>query len=62
MIKATNLTRYYDGFKAVDSVSFGISAGEIVGLLGQNGAGKTTILKMLTVFWSRARGGSRSRG
>jgi ABC-2 type transport system ATP-binding protein len=35
---------------AVDAVSFKIAPGEIVGLLGHNGAGKTTIMKMLTGF------------
>ena len=35
---------------AVDTVSFDISAGQIVGLLGHNGAGKTTIMKMLSGF------------
>jgi ABC-2 type transport system ATP-binding protein len=35
---------------AVDQVSFEIGRGEIVGLLGHNGAGKTTIMKMLTGY------------
>lgn len=50
MIKITNLSRYYGDFKAVDDVSFSIQPGEVVGLLGHNGAGKTTIMKMLTGF------------
>ncbi len=50
MIKLTKLTRAYGGFLAVDDVSFTIKRGEVVGLLGHNGAGKTTIMKMLTGF------------
>lgn len=50
MLVAENLSRRYGGFTAVDDVSFSIQPGEIVGLLGHNGAGKTTIMKMLTGF------------
>ena len=50
MIKTEELTRTYGDFVAVDRVSFSIGKGEIVGLLGHNGAGKTTIMKMLTGF------------
>jgi ABC-2 type transport system ATP-binding protein len=50
MIVAENLTRKYGSFTAVEDVSFSIDDGEIVGLLGHNGAGKTTIMKMLTGF------------
>ncbi len=50
MIHVEHLTRAYGPLKAVDDVSFAIEAGEIVGLLGHNGAGKTTIMKMLTGF------------
>ena len=50
MIHVHNLTRTYGPLKAVDDVSFTIGPGEIVGLLGHNGAGKTTIIKMLTGF------------
>jgi gliding motility-associated transport system ATP-binding protein len=50
MIEAKNLVRRYGDFTAVDDVSFSIEPGEVVGLLGHNGAGKTTIMKMLTGF------------
>ena len=50
MIVVDQLTRRYGDFTAVDEVSFEINKGEIVGLLGHNGAGKTTIMKMLTGF------------
>ena len=50
MINVNNLTRRYGDFTAVDDVSFAISPGEIVGLLGHNGAGKTTIMKMITGY------------
>ena len=47
-IEARELTREFDGFRAVDQVSFRVRQGEIFGLLGANGAGKTTVIKMLT--------------
>jgi len=50
MISVKNLSRHYGSNKAVDSVTFSVSKGEVVGLLGHNGAGKTTIMKMLTGF------------
>ncbi|MDH3763646.1 MAG: ABC transporter ATP-binding protein [Gammaproteobacteria bacterium] len=50
MIKIENLTRAYDDFLAVNDVSFSIDKGEIAGLLGHNGAGKTTIMKMISGY------------
>jgi ABC-2 type transport system ATP-binding protein len=50
VVQAEALCRYYGDFLAVNKVSFSIKKGEIVGLLGHNGAGKTTIMKMLTGF------------
>jgi len=50
MIHVNNLSRHYGDFKAVDTVSFEIQPGEVVGLLGHNGAGKTTIMKMITGY------------
>lgn len=50
MIKAEALTRSYGNLTAVDAVSFEIQQGEIVGLLGHNAAGKTTIMRMITGY------------
>ncbi|MCH9699342.1 MAG: ABC transporter ATP-binding protein [Gammaproteobacteria bacterium] len=50
MLRTEHLTRYYSDFRAVNNVSFEVNSKEIVGLLGQNGAGKTTVLKMITGF------------
>ena len=48
MIEVEQLARSYGDVVAVDGVSFGLQRGEVVGLLGHNGAGKSTIMKMLT--------------
>lgn len=48
VILANKLVQQFGDFKAVDEVSFQVKAGEIFGLLGANGAGKTTVIKMLT--------------
>ena len=47
-IEANGLTRNFGKFRAVDQVNFQVKQGEIFGLLGANGAGKTTVIKMLT--------------
>ncbi len=46
-IQVEDLTRRFGHFTAVDHVSFEVCDGEIFGFLGANGAGKTTIIKML---------------
>lgn len=47
-IQATALTKQFNQFVAADQVSFSVKSGEILGLLGANGAGKSTVIKMLT--------------
>ena len=47
-IVVQDLTRDYNGLRAVDGITFDVEPGEIFGYLGPNGAGKTTTIKMLT--------------
>jgi ABC-2 type transport system ATP-binding protein len=47
LIEAHNLTRRFGSFTAVDGIEVTVEAGEVFGLLGANGAGKTTAIRML---------------
>ncbi len=49
-IAVRNLTKLYGDQKAVDSISFDVRTGEILGFLGPNGAGKTTTMKIITCY------------
>ena len=62
MIEVQRLTRSYGDLKAVDDISFDIARSQIVGLLGHNGAGKTTVMKMLTGFLEPSAGDIRIDG
>jgi ABC-2 type transport system ATP-binding protein len=55
-IEARELIRDFGRFRAVDRVSFQVKPGEIFGLLGANGAGKTTVIKMLNGILSPSGG------
>ena len=47
LLEVNNLVKKFNGFTAVDHISFNIYEGEITGFLGPNGAGKTTTIQML---------------
>ncbi len=49
-LKLTQLTKRYGDYTAVDSISFEVGKGEMLGFLGVNGAGKTTTIKMLSTL------------
>ena len=56
LIVAEGLTRFYGKFEAVCDISFTAVSGEVVGLLGQNGAGKSTVMNMLAGCLTPSRG------
>ncbi len=47
VIKVTNLSKHFKEFVAVDNLSFTVNKGDVYGFLGQNGAGKSTTIRML---------------
>ena len=50
IVEIESLTRRFGAFTAVDSLTLTANAGEVFGLLGSNGAGKSTTIKMLTTL------------
>lgn len=49
-IQVRNISKSYNKIKAIDSVSFEVEEGELFGLIGPDGAGKTTIFRILTTL------------
>jgi ABC-2 type transport system ATP-binding protein len=62
MIEVRSISKFYGNKRAVENLSFTIRDGEIVGLLGLNGAGKSTILKVLGCFLVPSHGDARVGG
>lgn len=62
MIEVSHLTKFFGPVQAVNDVTFQVEPGEIVGLLGNNGAGKTTIMRMLTTYLPATSGIARVDG
>ena len=50
VVSIQNLSKHFNGLKAVDGISFSVEEGEVFGFLGPNGAGKTTTLSMLATL------------
>lgn len=62
MIEVSDLTKRYAGHTAVSKISFTVGRGEIVGLLGSNGAGKSTTMRILSCFLPATSGNVRVAG
>ncbi len=62
MIYASDLSKSFGSFRALDKINFEVQKGEIVGFLGPNGAGKSTTMRILTCFISPTGGTARVNG
>ncbi len=56
VLKARNVTHYFDGLAAVSEFSLSVEPYELVGIIGPNGAGKTTIFNLITGVYKATRG------
>lgn len=62
MIEVADLTKRYAGYTAIDGLSFNVRPGEIVGFMGQNGAGKSTTMRILSCFMAATSGSAKVAG
>ena len=56
LIEVRNITKEFPGVKALNGVSFDIRPGEVHALVGENGAGKSTIIKILMGVYTKTSG------
>ena len=61
-LEVKNFSKSFGDIKAVDDISFDIPENSIFGLLGRNGAGKTTIIRMMMNIYMPDSGGIKLRG
>jgi len=62
MIHVSHLTKFYGDYAAVRDVSFDVAAGQVVGFLGHNGAGKSTTMRILTGYLAPTSGSATIAG
>ena len=56
MVELRSVSKSFGATHALDDVSFALGRGEVVGLVGDNGAGKSTIVKLITGYYAPTRG------
>src|SRR4051794_9761018 len=61
-IQVRDLSKHYGPVMAVDRINFDVRPGELVGFLGNNGAGKSTTMRVLTTFLPASSGTARLAG
>ena len=62
MIRAENVVKLFDGFRALDGASLTVPTGSVYGLVGPNGAGKSTIIRHLTGIYRQDSGSVQMNG
>ena len=62
MIEAVGLSKYFGTYRALDAITFSVHRGETVGLLGTNGSGKTTTMRILCGYLPQSSGTARIAG
>ncbi|WP_343250667.1 sugar ABC transporter ATP-binding protein [Diplocloster hominis] len=62
LLKASHISKFFPGVKALQDVNITVNSGEILGLLGENGAGKSTLLNVLSGIYQPDEGEIRVRG
>ncbi len=62
MLSVKNVSKNFDGVKALDNCSFDVKEGEILGLIGPNGSGKTTMFNLITGIYDPEKGQIKFRG
>ena len=62
LLKASHISKFFPGVKALQDVNITVNSGEILGLLGENGAGKSTLLNVLSGIYQPDEGEIRVKG
>src|SRR5512136_2353612 len=62
LLEVRNLSKEFDGLRALDKVSFQVEESEILGMIGPNGAGKTTLFNLITGIFPPSSGEMEFRG
>src|SRR3984957_6302574 len=62
ILKVSNLVKRFGGFHALDGFSFHVASGEILGLVGPNGSGKTTCINVISGLYAPNGGAIRFAG